>query len=110
VRLSFAAEADVDDIVFWTTDRFGEAQARTYESILKKALLSLRDGPARAGSKSRPGIAPRLYSLHTARTSHRARHLIFFELVGEGRIEVVRILHDGMDFRRHLSSDEAGET
>ena len=110
LRLSSAAEADLDDIVFWTTDRFGETQARAYENILRKAILSLREGPSRAGSRSRPDIGPRLNTLHTARLSNRARHFIFFEQVGDDRIEVVRILHDGMDFRRHLASDETEET
>jgi toxin ParE1/3/4 len=107
VRLSFAAEADLDDIVFWTADRFGEAQARAYESILKNALLSLQNGPSHAGSRPRPDIAPRLYALHASRHSRRARHIIFFELVGSDRIDVVRILRDGMDFRAHLLPDES---
>jgi len=110
VRLSFAAEADLDDIVFWTADRFGEVQARAYESILRAALLSLQKGPSPAGSRPRPDIAPRLYALHAARISRRARHFIFFELDGSDRIDVVRILHDGMDFRAHLAPDESGET
>jgi len=107
VRLSFAAESDLDDIVSWTADRFGETQARAYESILKNALLSLRSGPSRAGPRPRPDIAPRLYALHAAGTSRRARHVIFFEVVGSDRIDVVRILHDGMDFRSHLVPDES---
>jgi toxin ParE1/3/4 len=110
VRLSLADETDVDDIVFWTADRFGETQARAYEDILKKAVFSLREGPSRAGSRPRPDIGPRLYSLHIARISRRARHLIFFEVVSDNRIEVVRILHDGMDFQRHLPGHEAEET
>ena len=43
------------------------------------------------------------------RISRRARHFIFFELVGSDRIDVIRILHDGMDFRAHLP-DESSET
>lgn len=110
VRLSSAAETDVDDILFWTADRFGEGQARAYENILKKAVSSLRHGPFTVGSKPRPDIAPGLYSLHIARLSRRARHFIFFEVVGDDQITVVRVLHDGMDFRKHLASDEPGET
>jgi toxin ParE1/3/4 len=110
VRLSFAAEADLENIVLWTADQFGERQARAYESILKNALSSLREGPAVAGARPRPEIAHGLYSMHAARRSRRARHFIFFHVVNDGWIEVVRVLHDGMDFQRHLSSDEPGET
>jgi toxin ParE1/3/4 len=110
VRLSFAAEMDLENIVLWTAGQFGEGQARTYESVLKNALSSLREGPSVAGARPRPEIADGLYSMHAARSSRRARHFIFFHVVDDGRIEVVRVLHDGMDFQRHLSSDAPGET
>ena len=110
VRLSFAAEADLENIVFWTADQFGEKQARAYESVLKSALSSLREGPTVAGARPRPEIARGLYSIHAATGSRRARHFIFFHVVNDSRIEVVRVLHDGMDFKRHLSLDEPRET
>jgi toxin ParE1/3/4 len=110
VRLSLAAEADLENIVLWTAERFGERQARSYGSILKDALSSLRESPAATGAQPRPEIARGLYSMHIARRSRRARHFIFFRVVDESWIEVVRVLHDGMDFHRHLASDEPGET
>ncbi len=110
VRLSFAAEADLENIVLWTADQFGEKQARAYESVLKNALSSLRESPTIAGARPQPEIAQGLYSIHAARSSRRARHFIFFHVVNDGWIEVVRVLHDGMDFRQHLLPDEPGET
>jgi toxin ParE1/3/4 len=110
VRLSLAAEADLESIFLWTVDRFGEGQARAYEGILKKALSSLRQGPSIPGSRPRPDIAPGLFSLHAARISRRARHFIFFQTDSHGRIEIVRVLHDGMDIRKHLPPDETEET
>jgi len=110
VRLSFAAEADLEKIVLWTASRFGEKQARVYEGVLKKTLSSLREGPSIAGAKPRPEIAQGLYSLHVARNARRARHFVFFHVAGGDCIENVRVLHDGMDFQRHLTLDEPGET
>jgi toxin ParE1/3/4 len=110
VRLSHAAESDLDDIVFWTADRYGEKQARIYERVLKDMFASLREGPSVAGARHRPEIAQGLYSLHTSKSWRRARHFVFFHLIATNEIEIVRVLHDGMDFRRHLPSDEAGET
>ena len=37
-------------------------------------------------------------------------HLILLRVSGEQRIDIIRILHDGMDLARHLPSSEAGET
>ena len=110
VRLPRAAEADLERIVYWTAGRFGENQARACETILKKALDALHGGPAIAGAKRRPEIAKGLHSVHVARHSQRARHFFFFRVVETDCIEVVRILHDGMDFQQHLAAGEPGET
>jgi plasmid stabilization system protein ParE len=45
VRLSAAAEADLQDILRWTTARFAEARARTYAETLSSALEALTAGP-----------------------------------------------------------------
>jgi plasmid stabilization system protein ParE len=59
----------------------------------------------------RPEIAEGIHSLHVMRIRRRARHIFsIFRVVGDRQIEIARILHDGMDFRRHLSTDEPGET
>jgi len=110
VRLSFTAEADLESIVLWTVARFGERQARAYEGVLKSTLSSLRGGPSVAGARPRPEIAQGLYSIHAAGSSRRARHFVFFCVVDKEQIEIVRVLHDGMDFPRHLLPDEPGET
>ncbi|MGH8699817.1 MAG: type II toxin-antitoxin system RelE/ParE family toxin [Burkholderiales bacterium] len=44
VRLSAAAEADLQDILRWTVERFGEAQARVYAETLSAALEALAAG------------------------------------------------------------------
>lgn len=100
----------MESIVFWTAGQFGEKQARTYEGVLKSALSGLRHGPSVPGARLRPDIARGLYSIHAGGSSRRARHLILFNVVNDVTIVVVRILHDGMDFRRHLPVDEADET
>jgi toxin ParE1/3/4 len=104
--LSNAAEADFEDILLWTADRFGEEQARLYRGILRSAIASLREGPSIAGAKPRPDIAKSLHSLHAARERNRARRFVLFHIEGEMRIEIVRILHDSMDLQRHLTLDD----
>ena len=92
-----------------TEDQFGSEQARIYAEALRATLASLTKGPSTPGVRLRPEIAEGIHSLHAMRI-RRARHLLFFRVVGDRQIEITRILHDGMDFRRHLLPDEPGET
>ena len=39
------------------------------------------------------------------RAFHEGRHLIFYREAGD-QIEIIRILHDRMDFRRHFPGDQ----
>jgi toxin ParE1/3/4 len=111
VRLSEAAERDLDDIYLWTAEKFGVDQARAYRRVLLDALRALRDGPDIIGVKDRADLAPGLKSLHIARQGKRGRHFIMFDAALAGHIRVVRILHDAMDIARHVSgkSSEEGE-
>ena len=45
VRLAAAAENDFRNILGWTSERFGEAQARVYAETLTRAIESLAAGP-----------------------------------------------------------------
>ena len=66
IRLAEAAQNDFRSILVWTAEHFGGAQARRYQDILTEALMSLTDGPAPLGWKSRADIAPGVCSLHVA--------------------------------------------
>jgi toxin ParE1/3/4 len=110
VGLSNTAGSDFRSIVLWTAERYGPEQARIYAEALRATLASLAKGPSTPGARLRPEIAEGIHSLHVTRIRRRARHLVFFRVVGDRQIEIARILHDGMDFRRHLLPDEPGET
>lgn len=101
VRLPDAAEADYDEILRWTTQRFGVAQAAIYGDLLAGALVRLVRGPAIAGARQRDEIGLGLRSLHVGR---RGQHIILFRAGTEAErvIDVLRILHDAMDLARHV--------
>ena len=105
VRLTAAAEADFQDILRWTLEQFGEAQARIYAETLTMALDALAAGPTVIDAKARNDIAKGLFTLHVARHGRKGRHFVIFR-IGHDRdrkvIEVLRLLHDGMDLPRHL--------
>lgn len=64
VRLTAAAETDFQNILRWTTEQFGEAQARVYAKTLSAALEELNAGPKVIGAKSRNDIGNGLFTLH----------------------------------------------
>lgn len=108
VRLGATAEVDFANILKWTTENFGARQARVYRDLLVQAIGELANGPEIAGSKARDEIAQGLRTLHVARRGRRASHFLMYRVVPESTIEIVRILHDRMDFRRHIPTDESG--
>ncbi len=109
VRLTAAAEADFGEILRWTVDQFGEAQARIYAETISAALNDLAAGPAIVGARKRDDILKGIFTLHVARKGRKGRHFVMFR-VGRAPnrevIEVLRLLHDAMDLQRHLPPAE----
>ena len=104
VRLTDTAAKDFKGIVRWSRDRFGERQARVYGATLALALRDLSSGPDQLGVKVRSDIAKGLLTLHVARHGRKGSHFVMFRVADEpGRVlEVLRLLHETMDFPRHL--------
>ena len=108
VRLAAAAEADIEEILRWTAERFGERQTRIYAKTLAAALKELSEGFEASGARARSDIARGLFTLHVARHDRKGRHFVMFR-IGRDRqtevIEVLRVLHDAMDLPRHVPSE-----
>jgi toxin ParE1/3/4 len=101
IRLGAAAELDFAAILKWTTENFGSGQSQIYRDTLVRAIRELADGPDVPGSKARDDILPGLRTLHVARRGRRGRHFLLYR-TQRRIIEIIRILHDGMDLRSHL--------
>lgn len=104
VRLTKAAESDYQSIIVWTLREFGDLQARTYADTLSVALMALTAGPTTVGAKERSEIGRGLFTFHVARDGHKGRHFVLFRIGPEKsqrHIEVLRLLHDAMDLKRH---------
>jgi toxin ParE1/3/4 len=102
VRLGAQAELDLLSILRWTAQNFGGEQAKNYRATILLSIRELAAGPDLAGARKRDDIVKGFYSLHVARHGRRGRHLLLYQTAGGHNIEVVRILHDGMDLRRHV--------
>jgi toxin ParE1/3/4 len=91
--LSPRAEADLDEIWDFTVKRWGETQAEDYIRLLVGAIEAVAENPRRG---RRCDDVRKGYHRYLA-----GSHIIFFRKI-KGGIDVVRVLHGGMDFERHL--------
>lgn len=107
-RLTDKAERDLKDIVRWTRETFGNQQASIYREVVLKAMRVLENGPEPIGSRPREDLSPGLRMLHVTRGSARGRHFLLFSVskTEPMQIDVLRILHDTMDFARHLPEEK----
>lgn len=93
VKITRQADADLADIWDYTAAHWGQSQARKYLTQLEQRFLFLAKRPEQGRLRyDLPGF-PLSY--------HQARHVIFYRKFKDG-VEIVRILHDSMDFPRHL--------
>jgi len=111
VRIGAAAEVDFANILKWTAENFGERQSRVYRDTLVLAIGELAHGPNVAGSRARDEIMAGLHTLHVARRGRSGSHFLMYRAASNSTIEIVRILHERMDLRRHVPSapDESAE-
>lgn len=108
VRLAAAARQDIEDILAASAERFGDRQARRYARLIADAIEDCARGRAGPLLRHRDEVRPGLASLHLARRGRPARHVLFLRLDASAEpptIDIVRVLHDAMDPRRHLEDD-----
>ena len=93
VSLTRRAESDLAGIADYTMESFGIEQARRYIAALEACFHTFSGKPSKG--RSAEEIAPRL------RRFRYKSHVVFFIPGGEG-VLIVRVLHESMDFHRHL--------
>jgi len=100
------AETDIADVPAYTLERFGARQYHRYEQIIVEALTRLVEHPEIGRAlKGRAGFF--LYSI--GRHGRRASHQFLYRVREDGRVEILRLLHDSMDVSRHVPDDFDGE-
>ncbi len=93
-RLTVQAGADFDAIGVYTQEMWGDDQAVRYLSKLDETFSALARIPDLG--KDRDDLRPNLLSCACN------RHVIFFRRDDQGNVDILRILHEHMDFERHL--------
>jgi toxin ParE1/3/4 len=94
------AKRDIIDVLVYTRERWGEGQAHAYGEIIREALVAIIHDP-RCG-KPCDDVRAGILAYHISQCGRRARHVVFYRVRADGVVEVVRLLHDAMDFERHL--------
>ncbi len=91
--LTEIALADLASIRRYSARTWGPDRTRNYMDALREAMKGIVRGTAL--TRERSDLRPSLQMVGSG------RHCIFFES-NNSRILVVRVLHDSMDYRRHL--------
>ncbi|MEZ6048679.1 MAG: type II toxin-antitoxin system RelE/ParE family toxin [Planctomycetaceae bacterium] len=115
IRLAPAAEQDIESILRWTYETFGEQIRLRYEELLIQAILDLQTDPERAGSQRRPELAKeaRSYHLRSSRNNveksigriRNPRHFVIYRIGKDTSLEIARVLHDSMDLALHIPEE-----
>lgn len=103
-RLVFTetSRADLASIRRYSTRTWGRDQTSKYMGALRATMEGLVRGTV--FTRTRDDLMPAI------QMASSGRHSIFFE-ADESRILIVRVLHDSMDYRRHLGvAGDADET
>lgn len=91
--LSPRAQADLDEIWDYTAERWDEDQADRYIHDIRAAIEAIASDPRRGRACD--------YIRSGYRKYQAGSHMLFFRII-HGGIDVVRILHQNMDFERHF--------
>ena len=94
-RLSKLAEKDLAGIWRYTLDNWSREQANKYVNGLLNACAHIAETPESAGR-----------SFEHVREGYRkysyGRHVLFYQIQKDNSILISRVLHERMDFDRHL--------
>lgn len=99
IRLSKFALGDLDSIYAHTIQKWGREQADSYLNDIWDTFEKITQTPERwrLHNEIHPGC----------RICFTGRHAILYRIHAE-RVEIARVLHDAMDFPRHIPRDFMG--
>ena len=95
VLLRQEAIDDLNDIWEYTFIKWSENQADKYYATIKLACKGIGENPD--VGKEYFGVIGKLLGLKSG------KHIIFYHLISEDEIEVIRILHERMDLKTRLT-------
>ena len=93
-HLTRKAYEDLKGIALYTQKNWGKSQRILYLKMMDDAFHEL---------SAKPGQGRKIEDIRAGYYKYEiGRHLVFYRMVSEGDIEIVRILHQSMDVESHL--------
>ncbi len=110
-RLSAPAKADIAALLQASEAMHGLAARARYLGLLAAALRRVAALPTEPPAADRSDLIGNLRSYHIRHSRARNHeepvgqpvHIVFYRMVAPGVVDVVRVLHERMDPRRHVS-------
>jgi len=111
-RLSRPAQADLANILATSTERWGVEGRHRYATLLTAAMRRVAADPEGPATRDRAELLSGVRSFHIRHargdapdaTARRPVHVVYFRAIAPGLIEIVRVLHDRTEPRRHLGA------
>jgi len=110
-----AAQHDLQGVIAWTEEEWGEKAASRYEALVVRAMLDVATNPELPGSCHRPELADAARTYHlaysrkhvpaTAGRVKRPRHFLLYRTRTDGVVEIGRVLHESMDLAMRLPDE-----
>ena len=104
-------DRDIEEILLWSIENFGELPCQRYERLLIQAISDLSENPEHPGSKLRPEIGRDVRTYHISLSKgntataigkvRHPRHFLVYRIRPVNHLEIARVLHDSMDLSRH---------
>jgi toxin ParE1/3/4 len=104
-RLTKLAATDYAAILRFTLKRWGKEQLAAYRQLLNGGIAAVADDPERLNSHSRDDLRPGFRSFNVGLLAAHpglGRHVIYYRVADDGIVEILRILHDGMEVSSKL--------
>ena len=109
-RLARPAQIDLANILATSAERWGTDGRQRYAAALADAMRKVAAEPDGPLTKKRTELRSGIHSFHirhARRASDAAKvrrpvHVLYYRVAREGVIEIVRVLHEKMDPRRHI--------
>jgi len=112
-RLSRQAEADLEDILTTSAERWGTRGRRRYAAILAAAMREVAARPKGTATRERTELSPGLRSFHIRNSRgddsrvqvRRPVHVLYYRALAPNSIEIVRVLHERMEPSRRFGKE-----
>lgn len=109
-RVASPARADLASILTTSGERWGADGRRRYAAALVEAMREVASRPDGPLTQPRAELAAGLRSFHIRHAPldagpskvKRPVHVLYYRVAARGVIEIVRVLHERMEPRRHF--------